>query len=222
MISTVAIVPARFGSKGVMNKNIRSLGGIPLLAHTIRLATTTPCVERVLVSTEHRAIAEIAKEYGAEVIHRPMELATATALTDPVIQHAIDAGGVDQEVILTLEPTSPFRTRATIERCVSIFTKTDADSVIGVVENGRRSGQIIDNVFVYDAPQLASRRQDRPSRFEECGVIYGTRRSLLMDTGRLRGDRLAALVVNSREALDINDPWDFTLAELVYKHIQDN
>ena len=149
-ISAAAVIPARYGSKGVPNKNIRNLGGIPLLAHTIRLAIDTPCIDRVLVSTEHDDIAGIARNYGAEIIHRPLELATATALTDPVILHAVEVGQISEEIILTLEPTSPFRTKETIERCVSIFEETEADSVIGVVENNKKSGQIVDGVFVYD------------------------------------------------------------------------
>src|SRR3989344_6294036 len=105
---TIAVIPARGGSKGLPRKNIKKLLGKPLIAYTIEAAKKAKSLDRIFVSTEDKEIAKIAKKYGAEVIERPFELAADDAPTYRVLQHAINEIG-NAEVVVTLQPTSPIR-----------------------------------------------------------------------------------------------------------------
>ena len=111
---TVAIIPARGGSKGLQNKNIYPVAGRPLLAWTILQALASTSIERVFVTTDDQAIASVAKEYGAEVIVRPAELSGDKATSESAILHA--AGVIEQDyhipldIIVFLQATSPSST----------------------------------------------------------------------------------------------------------------
>src|SRR5712691_326024 len=120
----VAVIPARGGSKRIPNKNIAPLLGKPLLAYTIQAAQEAQVVERVIVSTDSEQIADVARQYGAEVIHRPPELAHETASTESALIHVIETlAGQDKhpEWILTLPPTSPLRTSQTIANFIAAY-----------------------------------------------------------------------------------------------------
>lgn len=216
MIS-LAVIPARGGSKSVPLKNIKELCGKPLLAYTIESAIRAGCLQRVVVSTDHDLIAEVAEECGAQVIKRPADLATEAAPTELALIHVLDVlegeGNLLPNVVLTLEPTSPFRSPETIKKCVKIFETTDADSVIGVVETRSNYGKIIDGRFEFLIPGQPRRRQDRKPLYKESSTIYGTRTETLVRKRSVLGDNLYALAVSEIEAIDINTPLDFRLAE---------
>lgn len=136
----LAVIPARGGSKGVPRKNLRSLQGKPLLAWTIEAAKACGLVDRVVVSTEDPEIAKAAKDFGAEVpFLRPADLATDTALTLPVVQHAvreIEKDGFHADLVLLLQPTTPLRTTTDIEAALRLQRETDCDCVVSVVDVG--------------------------------------------------------------------------------------
>jgi len=220
----LGIIPARGGSKSVPLKNIKSLRGTPLLAYAIRSAQQASSLSRFVVSTDHEDIARCAWEHGADVVDRPTAYATDTASTESALLHTLDVleerDGFIPDIILTLEPTSPFRTAATIDRCVALFEKTDADSVIGVVETRSCYGRITDGRFSFLFPNQPRRRQEREPLYKEASIIYGTRTKTLREKQSVLGDCLYPLIVSEEEAFDINTPFDFMLAEALMTQIR--
>lgn len=213
----LGVIPARGGSKSVPLKNIRPLAGKPLLAYTILSAQAAKHIDRLVVSTDHDGIAAVAKSLGVEVVRRPAELATDEASTESALLHVCDElkkkDGFSPDVVLTLEPTSPFRTTKLIESCIALFNETDADSVIGVTETRSNYGKIVKGKFEFLFPGQPRRRQDRAPLYMESSTLYGTRVDVLRKKKSVLGDKLAALIVPPEEAVDINTVLDFELAE---------
>jgi CMP-2-keto-3-deoxyoctulosonic acid synthetase len=122
LMHVLAVIPARGGSKSIPLKNIRPLNGTPLLAFTIQAAKRSAYLDRCVVSTDHPDIARVARDYGAEVIERPADLATDQAPTEWALLHALEVlakDGYRPEYVVTLEPTSPLRTTELIDRCIA-------------------------------------------------------------------------------------------------------
>ncbi len=182
----LGVIPARGGSRGLPGKNLRPLGGMPLVAHTIRAALASK-IDRAIVSTDDPAIAAVAREHGADVpFVRPAELATDTAGTLGVIQHAlreIEASGQLPTAVAILQPTSPFRTGKHIDEAIDVFRATSVDSVVGMrktkdhtrllfsrSENGQWSP-------LSEEQGISERRQDLRPQYAINGAIYLTRRS---------------------------------------------
>src|SRR3990172_9517903 len=143
MTETLALIPARGGSKGIPRKNIRSFAGFPLIAWSIAAAKQASCVTRVIISTDDPEIAAIARDWGAETpFLRPDELAQDNTTDLPVFQHALkfleEVEGYRPEVIVQLRPTSPIRPRGMVDQAVDILlAHPDADCVRGVVPAGQ-------------------------------------------------------------------------------------
>jgi CMP-N-acetylneuraminic acid synthetase len=220
-VIVLGIIPARGGSKSIPLKNIKELCGKPLLAYAIESAKKSMSLDRLVVSTDHDRIASVAKEYGAEVILRPDELATDEASTEGALIHVLDdlkkREDYEPDIVLTLEPTSPFRSPQLIDRCIEIFKTTDADSIIGVVEVRSCIGRIVQGKFEFLFPGQPRRRQEREALYQESSTIYGTRIEIIRRKNSVLGDRLYPLIVSENEALDINTPYDFEIAELTMK-----
>jgi CMP-N,N'-diacetyllegionaminic acid synthase len=128
MFSTIAIIPARSGSKGVIDKNIRVLSGRPLIAYSIQAALIADNIDRVIVSTDSEHYAYIAREYGAEVpFLRPAEISTDFSSDYDLMKHALDwlktSEGKIPEYIVHLRPTTPLRDPAIVDAAVELFQK---------------------------------------------------------------------------------------------------
>lgn len=218
-MKVLGVIPARGGSKGIPLKNIKKLCGKPLIAYTIESAKEAGSITRLVVSTDSDKIANVAESFQMEVIYRPREFATDDAPTELALIHALDElkgyDGFDPDIVLTLEPTSPFRSALTINSCLKIFQKSDADSVIGVVETRACYGKIIDDKFEFLFKDQPRRRQDREPLYRESSTIYGTRREVLRRKQSVLGDNLYPLIIPEQEALDINCRFDFELAEIL-------
>lgn len=156
-LSTVVVIPARGGSKGLPRKNLRTLGGVPLIAWSIAAAKQAPSVTDVIVSTEDEEIAEVAKAWGAEVpFFRPREMAGDQSAVSDAIQYTVKNLAESYDVELTLFPTHPFRTPELIEQAIEI-TKTSALSTNLVVCERNVQGDFIfadtaNSRFVVSAP----------------------------------------------------------------------
>jgi CMP-N,N'-diacetyllegionaminic acid synthase len=216
----VAVIPARGGSKRIPNKNISPLAGKPLLAYTIEAAQASGVVDRILVSTDSNAISQLAREFGAEVLMRPTELATDASSTESVLLHALDIlmkEGVQPPAVLTLPPTSPLRSAETIRAFVAAFEQLPAeiDALISLTENRgdfwlkKEEGTEQWARLFPDAPR---RRQDREPLYEENSALYLTRVAALRQTQSILGKRVAGYVIDSQEAVDINEPLDLLWA----------
>ena len=221
-MSTFAFIFARGGSKGLPGKNIRLLGGIPLLGHGIRLAQSIDRVERVFVSTDDAAIAAVAREYGAEVIDRPVELATDTASEWMAWRHAIGhvrgTLGLTFDTILSLPATSPLRNQEDVLRCLDALCD-EVEAVITVTPSARspyfnmvsEDGDGFVRVVLGDSK--FQRRQDVPAVYDVTTVAYVTRPDFVLTHASLFEGRVKAVVVPKERAVDIDDEFDFKVAQ---------
>ena len=210
----LAVIPARGGSKSIPLKNIRPLNGIPLLAFTIQAAKRSAYLDRYVVSTDHADIVRVAREYGAEVIERPADLATDQAPTEWALLHALEVlarQSYRPEFVVTLEPTSPLRSTELIDRCIA-----ELDCVMTVADTRKCYGRLQDGRFEYLFPDQPRRRQERQPLYEESSTVYVTRTEVLeRDRSVLGRTRYGVVVEDPREAIDINEPLDFIVAEAV-------
>ena len=217
-MNVFGIIPARGGSKSIPLKNIKLLNGKPLIEYTIETALASKVLDRIAVSTDHEDIIRICQQYDEiDVIVRPPDLATDKAPTEWALLHACDEiikkDNFIPDVVLTLEPTSPLRSTQTIKRCIDIFKTTDADSVLGVTETRACYGKIVDGRFEYLFPNQPRRRQEREPLYKESSTIYGTRFKILKNNRSVLGVRLYPLVIDEKEAFDINSKDDLFFAE---------
>lgn len=229
-MKVLGVIPARGGSKGVPKKNVKLLGGKPLIAYSIEAARAAKRLTRVIVSTDDEEIAEVSRRWGADApFLRPAELATDAAKAVPVIQHALEEmerrDDLVYDAVLMLQPTTPFRTGADIDRAIEILEKTGADSVISVVDvEGHHparmkyleDGRLIDPDFC-EAYENQPRQELRPMYLRN-GMIYLTRREV-MRSGSFKGSDCRALIVETHRSVNIDTPLDFELAEFLYKRI---
>ena len=227
-MKTVAFVFARGGSKGVPRKNVRMLGGKPLIAYSIETALASRLVDRVVVSTDDREIAGVARRFGAEVpFIRPAELATDTTPERLAWQHAIRAirqidGPEAIDVFVSLPPTAPFRSVADIDACIESLVESDADTVIGVTEAHRNpwfNMVIVENDgsarLVMDKESWVGRRQDAPAVFDITTVAYAARPEAVLNTNTIFDGKLKAIEVPPDRAIDIDTELDFQFAEFL-------
>jgi len=224
-MKTLGVIPARGGSKSIPLKNVSPLNQKPLIEYSIESALASGVLDRVIVSTDHNEIIKVSKKYeGIEIIRRPPELSTDYAPTESALLHVCDVleknDGFVPEVVLTLEPTSPLRSIETIKSCVEVFENTNSDSVMGVVELSHYPGVINKGRYKFLIKDSSRRRQDRRAIYMESSTIYGTKLSFLRKTKSVIGETPYALVVKKNEAVDINDEWDFVIAELILKKNQ--
>lgn len=220
---TLVIVPARGGSTRIPQKNLAQLGGQPLLAHTLLAARQAKLVHNVYVSTDCPTIGAVARRYGASVVKRPAELATAEAQSEPALFHAVEriekreARRID--IIVMLQATSPLRRANRIDQAIELLLQTGCDSVVSVTpEVGYYFlGDIGDGGRLevgYD-PHHRLRTQDIPPRYRENGAIYVmTRRQLMERRCRMGGD-MRALVMDQEESIDIDDAIDLKLCSVL-------
>ena len=220
MLNILGVIPARGGSKSIPLKNIKPLKDRPLIEYTIESAIGSKVLNRIAVSTDHGDIIRVCKKFKEiEIIMRPPELSTDEAPSEWALLHVCDElekkDGFIPDIVLTLEPTSPLRSINTIKRCIDIFETSDADSVISVTESMACYGKIRDGKFEHLFSDQPRRRQDREPLYKESSTIYGTRIEVLRRKKSVLGDRLFPLIIEKREALDINDEHDFLLVEAI-------
>lgn len=220
----LGLVPARGGSRGVPRKNMRSLGGRPLLAYTADAALAATRLDRVVLSTDDSEIAAIGLALGLDVpFMRPAELASDDAPTLPVIQHALDAlaaSGDRYDAVCLLQPTTPFRPVGAVDGCVELLETSGADTVISVraIPNHMHPQW----AFLADADgflELATgvgapppRRQLLPPAYHRDGAVYVVRRATL-EGGTLFGARVAGCVLTGAPAVNIDEADDWDRAE---------
>ncbi|TWE12000.1 cytidylyltransferase domain-containing protein [Rudaeicoccus suwonensis] len=218
-----AVIPARGGSKGVPRKNLRPLGGKPLIAWTIEQVLATDGLHPY-VSTEDDEIADVATRFGASVIRRPPDLATDTSASEPVIEHAIDVitGGTGRpDNVMFLQATSPVRLPGTLQRAVAEFTATGVDSMVGVVPAEIFLWQRDPQVQALYPFQARPRRQDMTPeqlRYRETGSLYLTRTEIYQHEHNRLGGRIGLFVMDTSEGMDIDTHDDFERAEYLFRN----
>ncbi len=221
----ICIIPARGGSKGIPHKNIRLLGGKPLIAYSIEVARGAAGVDDVYVSTDDGAIADVSLACGAKVIDRPVELAGDTASSEAALRHALDmleVDGVDVDLLVFLQCTSPLRTHADIECAISCLRTEGADSLLSVVPSHKflwemRAGVAVSTNYDY---RNRPRRQDMIPQYAENGSIYIFKPWVLRELGNRLGGKVSLYVMREDQNLDIDteDDWKFAEYTLLCKN----
>lgn len=228
----LALIAARSGSKRLPGKNIRPLGGKPLIVWSIHVAKEIPEICDILISTDDPAIAAICKEFGAYVPWlRPAELATDTASLVDVALHALDwyeaeKGAIDG--LLLLQPTSPFRTQVTVQRGIELFGKHGHQAVLGVSPTHahpmwslKMEGDCL--VPIMREHGLETRSQDLPPAYVVNGCFYLASPAQLRAYHSFVGDKTIPLLIESpKETVDIDTEWDWEIAEYIAASLYDN
>ena len=215
---TVAVIPARGGSKTIPLKNICEVAGRPLIAYAIEACRQAQSVDRTIVSTDHPRIAEVAKEWGAEVpFMRPVEFAGDLFTLDPVIYHAVTElearGSRPIDIVLTVQPTCPLLKPETIDRAVTTLIEGGYDSVIMLREIRHLYWRRVNGQF---QPMFEKRvnRQELEPLYPEVGAVFASRRSIITPENRL-GTNIGHIIGSEEEAIDIDTEIDLRLAELI-------
>ncbi|WP_349427710.1 acylneuraminate cytidylyltransferase [Microbacterium sp. LWS13-1.2] len=181
MSETVAIIPARGGSKGIPRKNLQRVGGVPLVARAVEAARTCPAIDRVVVTTDDADIAAVAAEWGAEIVERPVDLSGDEARSETAVLHALDTleeRKVDVGVVAFLQATSPFIDVEALTAAVQLVRSRRRDSVFSAVE----TYGFLWEKGIGDAAEpvnheidVRPRRQDREPHYLETGGFYVVR-----------------------------------------------
>lgn len=214
-MDAVALIPARGGSKGIPRKNLAPLAGKPLLAWTIECAGAAESVSRVIVSTDDDEIAAAA--HGADVLRRPAALSADDTPMIDVVRHAVSELS-DAELVVLLQPTSPLRRPAHVDEAVSLLASSGADCVVSVTPVPHRfePGSLMtleDGRLVALGPG-ATRRQDKPQLYARNGPAIVVLRAARLGDGLYDGD-CRPYVMDEESSLDVDTPWDLTLAGLL-------
>lgn len=199
----LGLIPARGGSKGVPGKNIKEIFGKPLIAWTIESAKKAKEIDKILVSTDSAEIAGVAKRYGAEVLMRPSELATDTASTQDVMVHALSKYSAD--ILVLLQPTSPYRSDGLIDRCICEFKDKNYDSLA--------------TGFICDYKEYGSNtlpRQQIKGFFYDDGNVYVINAKNIL-AGDRYGKNIGYYYTNRFENAEIDDEFDFWILEQILK-----
>lgn len=221
--STLAIIPARGGSKGIPKKNLVSVAGKPLIQWTIEASMHAHCVTDTLVTSDDQNILSVAERLGANVLERPPELAQDTTPSEPVIYHALQslaATGHEYTYLIVLQPTSPLRTAQHIDDAFKTFTAHSAQALISVVapkkhplkaftlnNNGCLQG-------LFDDASPFKCRQELPPALMPNGAIYIVNVADFLRNQRLFQKNTIPYVMQAADSLDIDDPDDIHTATL--------
>ena len=214
----MALIPARGGSKAIPRKNLAPLGGRPLLAWTVDAARESRAVTRTVVSTDDDEIAAAARGLGADVLDRPPELAAGETPMRDVIEHAL--GELARpDVLVLLQPTSPLRRSRHVDEAVELLLASGADSVVSVVEVPHRYRP--GSLMALDGDRLVRLSDDHAATRQEKPLVYARNGPAVL---ALRPDRIGTdlyggycrpYVMAERESLDVDEPFDLELAELL-------
>lgn len=224
-MTTLAIIPARGGSKGVPGKNLRVVGGRSLLARAIDAARESGMIDHVVVSTDDEEIAAEARRCGAEVpFQRPAALASDKSAIEPAIKHAIDnferAAGLAVQTLVLIEPTSPFRNAGHVRAALERFQAGDCRSVISVCPLERKPENIFAKSegflqrYIRDAVPYV-RRQDMGHLCRLNSAVYVVRRDTFKDTGKLVVEPVGFVEMTGMESINIDEELDLVVAEVV-------
>lgn len=211
----LAIIPARGGSKGIPNKNIRILGGKPLISYSILTGLASRYSLNLLVTTDNSEIERIAKLYKSKVIQRPINLADDNVKLDPVIFHAVtkyeEEIGKTFDIIITLQPTSPLLKIASLDAAIDFFISNNFDTLISVKNDPHLSWSFHAGNYIPNYKQRLN-RQLLPKNFVETGAFLITKREFISQDNRI-GPKIGVFELSSAESIDIDTPQDWWIAE---------
>ena len=218
-MKTIAIIPARGGSKRLLNKNVLSLGGIPLIAHSILYALKNKAIiDEIYVSTNVEAIKKVARQYGAKVIDRPENLSGDFESTVSALKHVLESIGAEVETVILLQATNPLRPPELLKEAFDRYERGHYDSLFTVSRNHQKLGKIVENKFQPFNYSRGQRSQDLEPLFFENGLLYITKASLILEDSII-SEKALPFEVNSIFAnVDIDIKEDLEYAEYLIKN----
>ena len=225
-METIAIIPARGGSKGIPGKNIRELNGKPLIVYSIENALQAKTVDRVVVSTDDEKIVEVAQAAGAEVIKRPSGISGDTASSEEALLHALDFlrknEAYSPDLLVFLQCTSPLTTAEDIDGTVQKLLQDSADTSLAVApfhyylwsENAFAEAKGINH-------EKTSRplRQERENQFVETGAVYVMRAQKFLQAKHRFFGKTVMHVMPAERCWEIDDPIDWPVAEAMLEFL---
>ncbi len=229
---TVAIIPARGGSKGLKKKNIQLLAGKPLIACSIEQVKAVELVDKIIVSTDDPDIREVAMQSGAEVpFLRPDDLAQDTSKTDEVLQHAVqwlDQNVFRYDIVLWCHATLPFRKSEWLRQIIlNLIHYPEIDSSFLVCATHKNywvevEAKLVPLSFDGKHPGFTQRQKKKPVFQEECGLGCATRADVVRQGQRIGGKMLPYKIYEHLAAFDIHDEFDLWLADMIYRKLSGN
>lgn len=227
-MKNLAIVPARSGSKGLKDKNIKMLNGKPLLVYTIEAAKESSEFDEIMVSTDSKEYAEISKKWGANVpFLRSDRLSNDTASSWDVVKEVIERYknlGTEFDTVALLQPTSPLRTSNDIVSGYRVMKEKDANFVVGVCEmdhsplwaNTLPEDHLMEKFIKPEVVKMP--RQSIPTYYRINGALYIMKVDYLLKTSDIYADRSFASIMRKENSIDIDDQIDFSVAEILIKN----
>jgi len=222
----IGLIPARGGSKGVLRKNVRKLGGFPLVCYTILAACKSKLLSDIYITTDDDETASVARGMGCKVVHRPKELAQDETPMLPVVKHAIQQIEKESQqsidAVSLLQPTTPFRSGDDIDRALQKLLDTKADSIIGMVRvfdhHPMRMKRLEDDLLLpygEEEPQEGYPRQKLPPVYLRNGAIYTFLKILPTEKGTLFGKVSRPYIMPAERSVNIDEELDMLFAEAV-------
>jgi CMP-N,N'-diacetyllegionaminic acid synthase len=221
-METIAIIPARGGSKRILRKNLYPIAGKPLIAYTILAAKQSKKIDGVFVSTEDEEIASVAKHYGADIIQRPAELAMDDSSSEDAIKHALgsivaDGGSIKQFCLL--QPTSPLRTAQHIDDAIDLYHQANDRPLISVTSAPSNINKLLEGSAhgirpVFGQVEFGARPSSvAPFRYVPNGAIYIVSIAHFFETGSLYDSMMTPFIMHRTCSIDIDYPEDIRMAE---------
>lgn len=225
-IKSLAVIAARGGSKRIKNKNVKLLAGKPLVSYVIEAAQKAKYIDKVMVSTDSKEIATVAKKYKADVpFMRPLKLASDTAKSYDVVRHAVEFYEKKQEIydiIVLIQPTAPLVTSQDIDQAIATLIRTKTNSCVTMCEISDRPEWMfnIKNNLARPFSNFSEgvRSQNFPPLYRINGGVYVIKKELILSNGKLIDEQsLSAVIMPKERSIDIDESFDFELAKLVIK-----
>ncbi len=221
MNKTVVLIPARGESKRLPNKNILPLGGIPLLAHSIRYAQANcSFIDSIYVTTDNQEIKKVALEFGAQVIDRPQNLSGDFEPTISSLQHALSVLDTNFENVILLQPTNPLRPENLLIDCFEKFKNTNCQSLFTVSPNHTKLGKLVGEKFEPFNYEIGQRSQDLETLYFENGLLYIVKAATIKQGKIITEDAFPYVVNHLFAKVDIDTQDDFDFAEYLYSKIK--
>lgn len=216
-MKTIAIIPARGNSKRLPGKNIKSLGGIPLLVHSIKYAQQFSFIDDIYVTTDNLEIKNIAMQFGAKVIDRPNEISGDFEPTVTALKHVLESVSEEIENVILLQPTNPLRPANLLDDAFKLYVKSNIDSLFTVSRNFHKLGKIVNESFKPYNYKIGQRSQDLEPLFYENGLLYISKASLIKKDIIISKKGFPLEVNHVFGDVDIDTQDDFDYAEFIMR-----
>jgi len=223
IMECLAIIPARGGSKGIPRKNLKTVEGVPLVTRAVRSAFAADSITRTVVSTDDEAIAQVAREAGAEIIMRPDSLSGDEAPTEPALLHVLETlsadGGYQPDLTCFIQCTSPLTTPDDLDQGIEVLQAQKADCLVTVVPTHdflwRRMADGSAQAINHDSSVIRKGRQELEPQYRETGAFYVLRTEGFIAARNRFFGRVVLFEMPLERAVDIDDLLDLELAEFL-------